>query len=121
MDRGTRRALTARAIQRTVSDQASVNRSSNSGWVSPWLDTVREARWKNTHRFAKRKSLSCSCRRRRHGNPKVCWGGCNGNMDHVGAWRQLDRKLRQEVRRGNLEWDTDEIAMLEDRLKTRKH
>lgn len=65
-----------------------------AGWTIRWKHYVREQqswignsrsfkvydKWLDSpHRFAKTGWGSCSCRRRRHGNPKIGFGSCKDN------------------------------------------
>lgn len=51
--------------------------------------------------FAKRKSRSCDCRKRKKGNPRVACGMCDiGNRDRIYDWRREARVLQDAVRAG---------------------
>lgn len=55
--------------------------------------------------FAKRRAVSCDCRKRKHGNPRVAAGMCDvGNRDRIYEWRDEARALAVAVRSGRLDF-----------------
>jgi len=103
MDRGERRARTLRICARR-----------RKLWLwSTGGNHIRPATLEPFY-FTKAKPLDCDCRRSRRGNPKVGKGLCNNAYDRIRVvhWRQARRTLRQLVRDGRSDWDSDEVALV---------
>lgn len=115
MERSTRRAerreKSLRIAQHRLSDHIF--------WVHPqnrtdtgrcWCQSHPGANFWDTHR-----PLSCNCRKRKHGQPKV-WGDgmcCCDDRRRVIRWRQQERQLRLALwHELEPDWDGDRLAIL---------
>ncbi|OHD25069.1 MAG: hypothetical protein A2Y38_02665 [Spirochaetes bacterium GWB1_59_5] len=111
-----------RRRHRTATERTTLRRlSDHRFWVHQDDDIIRE--WPSTcccddkgpHFWDTRRPLSCNCRKRKHGQPKV-WGDgmcCCDDRRRVIRWRQQERQLRWTVwHEVEPDWNSDRLALL---------
>ena len=112
MDRGERRARTALVAER----QLELRQSRFFGFVAPplWAGSSQDpSPWRSPHFWAKRKAMGCGCRVRVRGNPRASGGLCwMGGRDWIYELRNQTRELNVLARRGETDWESDEVEAL---------
>lgn len=108
--RSARRAKSLTIAQRRLSDHRFWVHQSHSEPDHCWCQSHPGANFWDTHR-----PLSCNCRKRKHGRPKV-WGDgmcCCDDRRRVYRWRQQERQFRWTAEHEiALDWDADRMALL---------
>ena len=63
--------------------------------------------------WKKSRPLGCGCTKRLRGQPKLASGMCDiGARNRIYGWRNQTRELRNLSRYSEVDWDSDEVALL---------